>query len=412
MDSLLDGFSTESKSDARFDDIKRKADYLRWTIESSDPLLISDPELHQIRNDLQSLNSHLGSNAGEFQHLATISSIFSGVFARLPYPRIQRIFKSDANNILAELRERKLEFEREMNASLGSIKAAVQGLADSTVSIRSEIKTSADSLARLNVQVETKLQNWDSQFSTDTSVRLGELTNAYSAFETERVTELRALLEELRLELTGSRKQLSDLTGEYTRAGTSLKAHFVTEIGDSKNLAQRRLADISSVYDVAAQTALAGGFVEASIKEKKLYTDNAWYAKLFFILGASSLAGLWLYHIFFEPSGLADILMRLPISVALFVPAVYFSSLGGKHLKTSDALQSLGLRIKAFDAYLLTADATQRKLLRAEMANVFFDDARSSQPQGFVSESTIEKISDRVGGIVEKLIERVNLKGD
>jgi hypothetical protein len=412
VDSLLDAFSPEAKSDARFDDIRRKVNYLRWTLEASDPLLLSDPELQQIRNDLQNLNSHLANNAAEFQHLPTISSIFSGIYARLPYPRVQRIFKSDANSIINELRDRKVEFEREIEAAHYELKTSVGVLADRVDSILGQISSSTEMLAKLDAQIETRLQNWDSQFSADLSVKLAEITKTYADFETDRISELRPLLDELRSELEASRKKLREMSLEYNNGGKSLQEYFISEIGKSKDQAQKLLTDIAGVYDVAAQTALAGGFVEAAIREKTLYTDNAWYAKLFFIGGAGSLAALWLYHVIYETSGFADILMRLPISIALFVPAIYFSSLAGKHRKTSVGLQSLGLRIKAFDAYLLSADAAQRKLLRAEMANVFFDDARSSPSQLPVSESTIEKISDRVGSIFEKLIEKVNLKSD
>ncbi|WP_374434964.1 hypothetical protein [Tabrizicola sp.] len=412
VDSALAAFSPDAKADARFEDIRRKVDYLRWTLESSDPLLLSDPELQQIRNELQNLNNHLASDASNYQNLVAVSNIFSGIFARLPYPRVQRIFKSDANNIINDLRDRKSEFEHETQLALDELRSAVRTLKEDATAIQAQIGSSNEAITKLDAQIATKLQNWDSQFSADLSVKLAEVAKSYADFETERVSELRALLDELRIELDTSKKKLRDLSTEYNNTGRSLTDHYISEIAKGKDQGQKLLTEIAGIYDAAAQTALAGGFVEASIREKTLYSDNAWYAKLFFICGALSLAVLWLYHVIYETSGFSDILMRLPISIALFVPAIYFSSLAGKHRKTSVALQSLGLRIKAFDAYLLTADTEQKKLLRAEMANVFFDDARLLPTQSSVSESTIEKITDRLGSILEKLLDKIGVKGE
>lgn len=236
--------------------------------------------------------------------------------------------------------------------------------------------------------------------------RVSEFGAKFSAFISEKTEELRLQIDALRKDTESSRQLLTTQAKLVADQRETERNIFAQELGKHKGLAADVLKRIEGIYEVAGQTALSGGFVEAAIGENKLYEDNAWYAKLFFILGAIALAVLWAYHLFATPTNLNDVLLRLPISVVLFVPAVYFSRLASKHRLTSVGLQSLGLRIKAFDAYLISAKETERQKLRAEMANVFFDDARDKSGGIEISEPMLAKLTDKISQLIEKVVDK------
>jgi hypothetical protein len=114
---------------------------------------------------------------------------------------------------------------------------------------------------------------------------------------------------------------------------------------EQKTKADEVLKEIIGIYEQAGQIALSGGFVEASLDEGTLYKENARWAKLFYVVSALVLAIMWGVLVQKGHDNLGEIVMRLPISIVLLIPAAYFSALAGKHRKTSVGLHSLGLRI-------------------------------------------------------------------
>jgi hypothetical protein len=406
-EASLEAFSPFAKADPRYQDIKRKVEYLRWTLESSDPFLVGDAELLQLRNELQNVFNHLGSDASNFQHLPTIASTFSAIIARFPYPRIQRIFKSEANAVINELKE-------SASVTLDSLKLSADELGNRLAEIlevaskgQAQIKETTDVVASLDSQLAAKMDSWDSQFVNEGRERVSEFNAKFSEFISEKTEELRLQIDALRKDTESSRQAMAVEAKLVSDQRETERRVFAQELGKHKALAASVLKEIEGMYEVAGQTALSGGFVEAAVGEKTLYEDNAWYAKFFFILAAIALAALWAYHLFATPTNLNDVLLRLPISLVFFVPAVYFSRLASKHRLTSVGLQSLGLRIKAFDAYLISAKETERQKLRAEMANVFFDDAREKAGGIEISEPMLSKLTDKISQLTEKVVEKL-----
>lgn len=406
IETALDSFSPPAKADPRYQDINRKVEYLKWTLNHSDPFLVADAELLQLRNDLQSIIHHLNSDAANFQHLPSISNIFSGIFSRFPYPRIQRIFKSEANSVIAELRGTANAVIGNLKSSANQVEAQLRDIADATTKSQVQIKATADAISTLDAQLATKLEVWEGQFATEMRERVSEFNLKFSEFIAEKTEDLRMQIAAMRKDTDSSREAMATQSKSVSDQRAAEKQFFQQELEKHRKLASDILKRIEGIYEAAGQIALSGGFVEAAVSEKKLYEDNAWYAKFFFTIAATVLAAFWALHLLTTPTSLNDVLLRLPISLVFFVPAVYFSRLASKHRLTSVGLQSLGLRIKAFDAYLIAAKDAERQKLRAEMANVFFDDAREKSGSSGVSEAMLSKLTDKVGQLIEKVVEK------
>ena len=160
------------------------------------------------------------------------------------------------------------------------------------------------------------------------------------------------------------------------------------------------------LYQQAGQIALSGGFVEAAIEEKSLYKANASQAKWAFGLTTTILALGWAFMLLDGQHDVKDLLLRLPISIVFLIPGLYFSNLAAQHRRTSINLQSLGLRIKAFDSYLTSADVNQQQKLRDELAGVFFSGFESQDFRSKVSVGFLGDVFSRFFGLSEKIVDK------
>ena len=89
--------SFTDKSHPQFPDLQRKAKFSRWVLERSEPTLLSPQDLTDIQNQLAQVVNHIPNNANNWAHLPHIEGFYSQIFRVLPYPRIQKLFKTDVN---------------------------------------------------------------------------------------------------------------------------------------------------------------------------------------------------------------------------------------------------------------------------------------------------------------------------
>jgi hypothetical protein len=412
IDNSLASFTPKAQESVRFSDLKRRVDYLKWVLEQSEPALLSGTELTQASNELNSMPQYLASDAGNWAHLSTIESQFSSIFSRLPYPRVQKIFRSDANNIIEELsrkaesvKDKSQSYLDELQVKHASIVESIAAFDEVVGSVRAKIET-------LEKQFEAKILTFEAEIGASTTEKIAEITTKYADFQSERAGELRTLTDSFLTELNQAKTSLSIFFLEVSDERKSMSQKHSDLQSELKAAGKHTLDKMEAMYSQAGQTALAGGFVDAAKSEKDLYESNSKFAKGLFLVSSGVLALIWAVLVYLGHNDLREILMRLPISLVLFVPAIYFSSLAGKHRRSAVALQSLGLRIKAFDAYLVGAKEADRQKLRTEMASVFFDSERAVGATGAVSENILGKFVDRVGGIVEKAVEKLAPKSE
>lgn len=255
--------------------------------------------------------------------------------------------------------------------------------------------------------LKVKIETWNLQVAAEINEKISEMTLKYAEFESLRIGEFRKELEAANLDFLEKRKEISTLKDAMTQDRKSMATDFVAALSGSKTQAKDLVVKIEGIYQQAGQVALSGGFVEAAISEKLLYIANSQVAKWLFLGAAALLATTWGILVYLGHNDLWEILMRVPISIVFFVPGFYFSSLAGKHRKTSVALQSLGLRIKAFDAYLVGAKDSERQKLRADMVSVFFDDTKSLVEGKVKPDTFSNRVVDRLSGVIEKAIEKL-----
>lgn len=93
----LDSFTDVAKSDARFNDTSEKTEYLFWIVDSSSSSYFSEAELTKLVQEVNSISQHVDES---YANQPSIEAWFAAIFTRLPYPRIKKIFRSEANDAI------------------------------------------------------------------------------------------------------------------------------------------------------------------------------------------------------------------------------------------------------------------------------------------------------------------------
>lgn len=406
-ESALATFSIEARTDTRFLELQRKFEFIRWVLTNSDPLLISEGELQAARNEISSIAANLSNDAGGFQSFPVIVNSLQAIIDRFQYPRVTKLFKSEATTAVAEVREQARTLSSELVLMMRGTQENLQNLHVEINQGQERLRQLDEELRRVSAEVASKLSSIESQSAADIASKMTEFTNQFLDFQRRSNSEIAARIDSARQSLEDRQQAIDDLAKKIREDSSTFKNAFVAELASAKGEAQRILSEIEGIYNIAGQVALSGGFIEAAAIEANLYEKNALWAKWLFGISASILAIIWFLHITIESTGLQDMFLRLPISLVLLIPAVYFSNLAAKHRKSATTLQSLGLRIKAFDAYIVTAKDTEKQRLRGEMVATFFDTERTGAAQQNVTKPIGDETIKSVTAFFEKVLDRL-----
>ncbi|SMX33642.1 hypothetical protein [Octadecabacter ascidiaceicola] len=403
VEASLKGFSDPNRADPRYEDLCKKIGYLKWVLEKSDAALISEPELNSSNGDLQNIANHLANNAKNWQHYTNIENFFAAVFGRFPYPRLQKIFRSEANEAIEQVTGQAALLEVTLEARLAEADNKF-GELDIKYSSAEKMLSEVDaSLDVLRASVESQQRNWEANLDAKVTNKLSEWTETFSNDEASRQSRSKEKLDEIATALTEVRSNQKELMAANDKALTKASADLEKAQREFQLSAEESLAKLKGIYDQAGQVALAGGFVEAAVSEHKSFKMYSIFAALLMIGSAAILVGIWLSLPEETVFTAGTLLAKLPISAVLLIPAFYLASLASRARRTSLALRSRGLRIKAFDAYLIDSKEPERLALREKLVDEFFME-KDDQPQ---KDRIFSFGGGKMADITEKIIDKL-----
>ena len=164
---------------------------------------------------------------------------------------------------------------------------------------------------------------------------------------------------------------------------------------------------LNKLYEQAGRDVLAADFAGNASSEDTSFKNLSKIASAAFLAAAVILALMWANLSLGEGFKFSDLFQRLPISIVILLPAFYFASLASGHRKASLKLRSLGLRIKAFDAYLINAQVKDVEDLKREMAKEFFEEKPEDGPKGSLFSRNQGDNFDRLADLADKVADKV-----
>lgn len=385
IDVNISSLITQFSKDERVASIKKLASYLRWNIEKSDPELLSQDELNRLIGvPIQQIIAHTAGNANNLNHLANIETQFGHAFGILPYPRFKRILKSDARDLVDELRGQ-LDT---LKAAIDKVNSELSTKADEFVGKTNDVDTSLNAMkeeiAALNNEITAKISELEASQNTQISEKIVEFSERFSKAQSTRSDEYQEFKNSASEELAKLETMKTKVFSENQKQIKEANENLTIEQGKFVKAANKTLEDLKKVYDQAGQTALASGFSGGAVEENKQFKTYSKWASVFFI-GAAIIVAWNVIQLFVRNDYSISLLLKnLPISFVLLLPAFYFASLANDHRKSSVKLRSLGLRIQAFDAYIVNSETDDRNQLKKDLAKEFFEEkVVSKESKGF-----------------------------
>lgn len=402
--SLLSQFS----EDERATSIEKSANYLRWNIEKSDPELLSQDELNRLSSGpIRHINAHTAGSANDLNHYANIETYFGQAFGILPYPRFKKILRSDARDLVDELRVQLDTLKDTIKKVNSELSTKADEFVEKSNDVDTELSGIKEEITNLNDEITTKISELEANQNTQISEKIVEFSERFSKAQSTRSDEYQefknAASEELAKLDTMNEKVFSENQKQIKEANEKL----AVEQGKFVKSANKTLEDLKKVYDQAGQTALASGFSGGAVEENRQFKMYSMFASGFFI-GAATIVALNVIRLVGQDDYSISLLLKnLPISFVLLLPAFYFASLANDHRKSAVKLRSLGLRIQAFDAYIVSSDETDRKELKKDLAKEFFEEKVVEKSSASFFDKAPNKTAEKAIDLANKMAEKI-----
>lgn len=374
-------------------------DYLLWVLDNSDPDLVSSQEMDQANGLSQNLQSQIAQLPNSLRnHSRQALSEIVGLMQRFPVPRRKVLSKAESHRIIKELgldaevtrqtiREAFAEFDehkRELSQRLSEIRGGQEKVSSDLEGVIRRTTETADGVTR---DLETRIAN-TLQADKD------RLTAAIDEFQRESSAareELTTLVERQR---SAFDQQQKDLSNEAR-----------SQMNRSNNEADEYVQKIKELYGIAGGDANSGQLIKSADQERAGYITFAVISGIIF-LGGAYFASSIVAPILSNDIDIQIALSRIALSFAIFLPAVYTASLAGRHRKAETAYRSLGLRMAAFDPYLLSLNEAERSEMKKQLAEVFFssqlhDELRSSRAKSEFD--TFGRMADQMTNLLAKM---------
>lgn len=223
--------------------------------------------------------------------------------------------------------------------------------------------------------MQAQFEVWEANNTSQITEKLTELSEVFTEAQSERSEAFQNQKNAVSSALANLNDSIKSVHKENTEHQKNAKEALAQAQSELEAKAKDVLGKINGFYEKAGQTALSGDFLSSATAELKSFGRYSFIAALFIIASAGILGWMWFSLAKSDEFQFSELAMRVPVSIIFLFPGLYFASLANQHRKSAIKLRSLGLRIKAFDAYLVNADDPQKKELRKQLATVFFEDS-------------------------------------
>lgn len=363
--------------------LKTNLDYIDWCLHKSNPSLLSLTMLNNISGQLRTIEgavellrtnpssedpNTINQNTAQ---MSAISKAINTISQVLPYPRVQQIFRTEANAAIEEV---------EQNA-----KATLAGLTEAQKKASTEVtKKTTDLEAEIRDQ-KTLIQDQDTQLKA-LQQKVADTSASLDAIGTAKTKEFD-------VQITERKEQLAEWSTSIESQGEG----FLTEI--------------QNMYRLAGDTTLSGRFLAAADSEWRGYLATTVIAVLFFVGAILVTVMEWLAGASFLRDIFADpillFLSRISLIAVFLLPATVFAANSAKHRRAEVWLRTMGVRIATLKPYLdeLQGGDDYKEELKKIILSFFVSEIRIEPRQntGLLGKMSGKIDVDQIPDFIEKI---------
>ncbi|MDG1375963.1 MAG: hypothetical protein P8P56_02850, partial [Yoonia sp.] len=193
LETTLDTFASEKKTDPKFTEYVENLGYLRWVLESSNSSFFSPSELTQLNTELQQIKNHTADNFG---HYPSIETWYSQIFTRLPYPRLKKIFRSDANDAIESFTATVAAIRAELDEALKSSNSGLEANRADLLQVNEQTKSVQKDVATLEATLATRVSRLEAEVDAAATAKISEIASTFSTDQDTRRSEFQILYSE------------------------------------------------------------------------------------------------------------------------------------------------------------------------------------------------------------------------
>lgn len=402
IDEQINTHAKDVSADEKIDDMQAKSKYARWVLESSNSGLFTIDELNLSANELQNILSKLRQFPVD---QGQIAKIYASFFSRIPYPRIQKMFKSDTNEAIDAFQLEIRNLQRQISERSAEFENGAAAVKKNVGTLQSDAKQIEEMLREIRAQSASQAANWEASASAQLTQKVAEVSEKFAQEQVEQQQRFQSLMAESSDQLSKMDVMANRVREENRKQRDDAMAVLGSKEKEFTEKADKVIVQLNNVLNAAGRDTLASDFAGNSVKEENRYFAYSRLSAGFFVLAALVLGGLWYSLAREENFTFIELFMRLPVSIVFLLPDFYFASQASDHRKSAIKLRSLGLRLNAFDTYLVNADVDEPERLKSDMADEFFRDkidTREKRPifggsNAKLAEKLVDVLKDTVG---------------
>lgn len=227
------------------------------------------------------------------------------------------------------------------------------------------LKTEMDQLA---VDQDSKLNEWETEFTTNQKERL----DGFAEAQTSRNTKFEEWFAPFQKETAAKAEET------IVSRATTLSEFFEVFKKDTEDMrldAENRHKQILELHGLVAGDGVVAGYVDNAESEKKQANFWRWVA-----IGFIAATALWLGVTYFTDVNSAlnagEILARMarivPLTAVFIYGAVYASKQSSFHRNNEKQTRWFALEVKAIDPFIAALDSTQQKELKVILTDRLF----------------------------------------
>ncbi|WP_171133752.1 MULTISPECIES: hypothetical protein [unclassified Ruegeria] len=333
---------------------------------------------------LQTANNHITQYALQIYQLAAMS--------RLPEPQ----------SVIKQAEKAYRSFSASMEGFIKQTEGRLEETAEAHSKLESKANDLGDQLDHLSTDAETKLSEWQSDFTEKQTARAEE----HSEAQIERDTKFEELLSEWRKSADTQHIELGKTQAEKLAA---LLERFAKR-------GEAALADVNEkhqavleIHELVGRDSVAGGYQKSAGEEKEEADLWRWIS-----MGSLVAAIIWLgfkYWIGFEPTdsgaiNWANIVTASSLTAILLVTAGYASRQSKMHRDNEKQMRSFALETKALDPFIANLEEKDQKEIKAELIKRMFGQQHNHTMGGSnkIDDGTVNTVAERIADKASTLI--------
>lgn len=248
-EQMLSSFSREDKTHPSFKSAQEQIKFIRWTLNHSDPRLVSTADIDNIQgNSVQHIVNTISNSRDNVGSLDRTEQYFANFVKVFPYPRVRKIYKSDTLDVADEFRNEISVISERLSKRTQETERSLQQSISGIGSLESKIEEAQRALASLQASIDARIEELSSRLETVSNERLNEINAEFEKQQSARRSESDEVLSKLKATLDAANKQISSLETEANRTFENANIRLLKELEATKSTSDDYLEKIKNIF--------------------------------------------------------------------------------------------------------------------------------------------------------------------